>query len=1040
METDNFPNTYGEDSSACTLHSVQALLNTLPCALLLLQPGQGHLLFANTNGLKLTGYSREEFVSLSSQDFFGLLHPDDRLQLQHALSDLHDPTQPPGKIQFRLQAKDGHWLLCQQQENLVPLPSKNQKADLAPRPVLAFLLTKTEQTSPDYACQDVYAELVENANSAIIRWEIDGTITFINSYALDLFGYNRDECLGRHISMILPERDSLGADMTALVSEIAARPEHYVTNTSENISKDGRHLYITWTNRILYPRDNSMPEILVIGNDLTQLKEIDALSRTNSRLLHLFIDHIPVALAMFDRNMVYLNTSRKWLEDYNLGSQNLIGRSHYEVFPEISSEWKSVHMRGLAGEIIEAEADRFERADGSVQWLYWKVLPWIDQNGNIGGIMIVTEDITRRKAAEEALLESEARYNAFVNATHDLMFVKDDHFRYVTINKATERFFGRSRSQILGCTDQDLMDEQSAYACHLSDLQVRATQAVVIMEESAAGQMYETTKFPLILRNGRFGIGAIIRNVTEHKKAVAALEENELRYRTLANSGQALIWTSGLDKKCDYFNKTWLDFTGKPLEDELGDGWVAGVHPDDLDHCIDTYVTSFDRREPFSMEYRLLHHSGDYRWLQDDGTPRFDSEGNFIGYIGHCLDISERKKTEEEHERLQQELNQAQKMESVGRLAGGVAHDFNNMLGIILGHAELAMDQINPASPVVADLLEIRKAAERSSDLTRQLLTFARKQIISPRILDLNEKVEGLLKMLRRIIGEDIKLSWKPAAELWKLRIDPSQIDQILANLCINARDAIKGVGEILVETDRTTIDEEFCHAYPDHIPGDFVVLIVSDNGSGMDKETLNKLFEPFFTTKELGKGTGLGLATIYGIVRQNKGFITVYTEADRGSTFKIYLPRYRDHQDATHTPELADDPQHTNLNDETILVVEDEPAILNMTTTMLQRHGFSVLGVSSPQQAIALARQYSGTIDLMITDVIMPEMNGRDLAHQLTAFFPQLKILYMSGYTANVIAQHGVLDPGVKFLQKPFSMHTLLTKVRKSLEDPPVH
>jgi signal transduction histidine kinase/ActR/RegA family two-component response regulator len=395
-------------------------------------------------------------------------------------------------------------------------------------------------------------------------------------------------------------------------------------------------------------------------------------------------------------------------------------------------------------------------------------------------------------------------------------------------------------------------------------------------------------------------------------------------------------------------------------------------------------------------------------------------------------DITAEKEAEAERQRLLGQLAQSQKMESIGRLAGGVAHDFNNMLGVILGHTELALGTVAADDPLHTALLEIRQAAQRSTDLTRQLLAFARKQVVSPQVLDLNETLAGMLKMLRRLIGEDIDLVWQPGKNLGTVKMDPSQIDQILANLCVNARDAIADTGKIIIETQTAVFDEAYCAEHAGFVPGAYVMLAVSDSGSGMDAETIAYLFEPFFTTKGVGKGTGLGLATVYGIVTQNNGFINVYSEPGHGTTFKIYLPRYLSEASATVDAPAAKPiaPGH-----ETILLVEDERMILEMATVMLERHGYTVLQAVTPGEALRLAGEHADEINLLLTDVVMPEMNGHDLFQRLSALKPGLKCLFMSGYTANVIAHHGVLDPGVQFLQKPFSMQGLAAKVREALE-----
>ncbi len=403
-------------------------------------------------------------------------------------------------------------------------------------------------------------------------------------------------------------------------------------------------------------------------------------------------------------------------------------------------------------------------------------------------------------------------------------------------------------------------------------------------------------------------------------------------------------------------------------------------------------------------------------------------------FVCLCRDITKRRQAEAERERLQAQLAQSQKMESVGRLAGGVAHDFNNMLSVILGCAELALGKVDPAGPLHADLTEILNAAKRSTDITRQLLAFARKQTISPKVLDVNEVVEAMLKMLRRLIGEDIDLRWRPGSPLWPVKIDPTQIEQVLANLCVNARDAIAGVGTVTIETRQTAFDEAYCAAHPGFLRGEFVLLEVSDDGCGMDGKTLDNIFEPFFTTKEGQQGIGLGLATVYGIVKQNNGFFNVRSATGTGTTFRIYWPRHFGQAERLGTETTAETPPGRG---ETVLLVEDEAAIRRMSQTMLERLGYRVLSAGTPGEAVRLAAENTTGIHLVITDVVMPGMNGRELADKLHALYPHIRTLFMSGYTADVIAHRGVLEAGVQFLQKPFSFKDLGLKVRAILDQP---
>jgi nitrogen-specific signal transduction histidine kinase/CheY-like chemotaxis protein len=399
-----------------------------------------------------------------------------------------------------------------------------------------------------------------------------------------------------------------------------------------------------------------------------------------------------------------------------------------------------------------------------------------------------------------------------------------------------------------------------------------------------------------------------------------------------------------------------------------------------------------------------------------------------IGRVWNFRDISDQKRAEKEREKLQSQLLQSQKLEAVGILAGGVAHDFNNMLGAIIGYAELTLDRMDAANPFRKNLSKILDAARRSTDITRQLLTFARKQTISPVVFDLNGSVEAILKMIRRLIGENIDLAWLPGAGRFTVKMDPSQLDQIILNLCVNARDAIGGVGRITIETDAVTFNEADYAPDSGVSPGEYVLLLVSDTGCGMGKETLAHIFEPFFTTKGLGQGTGMGLAIIYGIVQQNKGVIKVYSEPGTGTIFKIYIPM---HPSEAETKKLGKNKTLPLSRGETVLIVEDDSNFLEMTAMMLKGLGYSILSAQTPSEALRLAQADPSEIHLFITDVIMPEMNGRRLAEKLSMIRPKIKHLFMSGYTADVIAHQGVLDEGINFIQKPFMLKDLAVKIR---------
>ncbi|WP_224983609.1 hybrid sensor histidine kinase/response regulator [Geomonas agri] len=667
-------------------------------------------------------------------------------------------------------------------------------------------------------------------------------------------------------------------------------------------------VFILCTATLLYILINRLLGQLAAA-DRGRLENLENLSQKNAQL-RLFFESAPASLAMFDRDMRYMEVSRRWLSMYGLGERDIIGLSHYEVFPEIPEYWKECHRRGLAGETLREEAEEFRRADGSLQYVRWEIRPWYQAAGEVGGIVIFTEDITERKRFETALEANERFLRLLTDHLPGLVGYWNGDLTCGFANRPYRDWFGKNNDEIIGSTMRALLGEE------------------------------------LFLQN------------EPHVRAVLAGEPQHFQRTLVKRDGEtAYVWS----------------------------------------HYIPDLV-----------------------------------EGSVHGFYVLVSDVTELKRAETERQRLEHQLQQAQKMESVGRLAGGIAHDFNNLLTVIMGLAQLGMRELGAGHPTLVRLEGIQHAAEKSAALTSQLLGFARKQTIAPRALNLNGAVEEMLKMLKRLVGEDIDLAWNPGRDLWKVCMDPSQLDQILANLCVNARDAITDIGKITIETGNVSFDAEYCNAHFDFVPGEYVLLAVSDDGCGMDRETMAQIFEPFFSTKEIGRGTGLGLATVYGIVKQNNGFINTYSELGEGTTFKIYLPRHTE-EGARPLPEAAPAPCHGGS--ETILLVEDEASILNVAVSLLTLQGYQVLPAAKPGDALELAQQHRDRIDLVITDVVMPDMNGRELVRRLLPFCPKVKCLYMSGYTANVIAHHGVLDQGVNFISKPFTMNDLAAKVRAVLD-----
>lgn len=642
----------------------------------------------------------------------------------------------------------------------------------------------------------------------------------------------------------------------------------------------------------------------------------------------------------------------------------------------------------------------------------------------------ILADQARSSRQLRELRESEELFRTLFEDHQVMKWILDpDSGEIVDANPSAAVFYGWSREQLRGMKVQEINT--------LSPDQIRQEAEKVKSGEKthfefrhrlADGSIRDVAVFSgRITIKGRVLLHSIIHDNTEQKRSERLLREQEAKYRDLFDHAPVGIFTSLSDGRPLSANRAMAAMLGcdspeQALRHYTDLGALLWVSGEQRTRFVQRLL---EEKEVENFEFQARTRSGKSIWLSMNARVAGHNQDGSFTIEGFVTDISERH-------RLEAQIRQAQKMESVGRLAGGVAHDFNNMLAVILGYTEIGLRKVDPASPLRGYLQEIDKAGQRSRQITQQLLAFARRQIVAPQILDLNATVADMLKMLRRLIGEDIDLAWKPAPGLWPVRIDPSQVDQILVNLCVNARDAIADVGKITIETQNVVFDAAYCDDHLGFVPGEFAQLIVSDSGCGMDAQTLESIFEPFFTTKELGSGTGLGLATVYGIVKQNDGFINVYSEPGQGTSFHLYLPRNLEQAlvlPAEQTGEVR--PGHG----ERVLVVEDEAPILQLTRVILEGLGYRVLTATTPDEALRLADEQGEAIDLLLTDVVLPGLNGRELAGRLRSRYPRMGCLFMSGYTANVIAHRGILDEGVHFVAKPFSREELAARVREALE-----
>ncbi len=724
-------------------------------------------------------------------------------------------------------------------------------------------------------------------------------------------------------------------------------------------------------------------------------------------------------------------------------SAEAVGRPLDEVFHIINEDTRQAVMSpifsvldrgvivGLANHtvLISRSGEEYPIADSAA--------PIRGASGELVGVALVFRDQTEERNAQRAIRESEQRYRGLFEHmlegfAYCRMIYEGDKpvdFIYLGVNDSFERLTGlrnvvgkRVTEVIPGIreTDRELFEIYGRVARTGHPEKVERLIHALGMWFSISIYSPEPDHFV-----------AVFDVVTARKLTEQALRESELRYRHLVDilPEAVVVHRDGL---ITYANPAAVQLFGADQPQQLiGQAMIDRVHPDFRESVRSRVrvITTAQQPVPIVQE----------RLLRLDGSG-FDAEVAAMPLVTHgrsevlaiARDLTEQQKAEAEKEKLRSQLLQSQKMEAVGRLAGGVAHDFNNMLTVIQGYSDSILGRLEPDDPIRGDMLEVQAAAGRSANLTRQLLAFSRRQTIAPRVVDLNAQLSGMNRLLGRILGEDISLRFALAPDLWPVYLDLSQVDQIVANLAVNSRDAMPDGGALTVQTANETVSEAYQMTHPWIAPGDYVKLSISDTGVGMDKETLAHVFEPFFTTKAEGQGTGLGLATVFGIVKQNHGAIDAYSEPGHGTIISIYFPRHL-HEGVAPTP--PDQAQKPRGGGETILLVEDEAQLRRLAKAILERLGYHVLEAGDPDDALAISGAHQGTIELLLTDVVMPRMNGRDLDARIRASRPGVKSLFMSGYTADTIAPRGVLDAGIEFLQKPFAAATLAAKVREVLD-----
>ncbi|MCF7838692.1 MAG: PAS domain S-box protein [Candidatus Marinimicrobia bacterium] len=913
---------------------------------------------------------------------------------------------------------------------------------------LAFALHKIEMARRLADSQRRYLQIFEGSRDGFVLVDIAGRFLDANQAYCNMLGYTRDELRALEDFYSITPARWREWEQTEIWEQRLLQTGESGLYEKEYVHKNGTVFPVELQSYAVRGADGEIEYLWGVARDITQRRQTETAARDAATRLREAIRAAHVGLWDWNLATNQVHYSREWKQQ--------IGYEEHEIGDHFE-EWRTrVHPDDLApvlARIQEAIKDgrrayhvefRFRHKDGSYRWILAQSSVLRDAAGAAARVIGSHIDMTEQRVRAERL----TLLGRMLDESPAAITIHDTDGNFLFSNRQNMRLHGYdSEAEFLAINLRQLDVPESA-ALLAERFRRIATEGEARFEVRHFRK--DGSTFPLevlakrIEWEDRPAILSIATDIAERKRAEEALERSRAELQAIYDAAPVMICLVDDQRRVRYANPAFVRFTGvEPAA--LHGGTACGVlgcitarnNAGGCGHGTACAECALLQALQDTLENGATH-SGIERSLtiEQAGQRRevtlLGATAAIRGANGNqallCLaDITERRL-------LETQLRQAQKMESVGRLAGGVAHDFNNLLTGILGYAELCQDAIGPNHPAREWLDEIQREAKRSADLTRQLLAFARKQTVAPRVIDLNDTVGNMLKMLRRLIGEDISLAWQPGANLWPVKIDPGQLDQILANLCVNARDAIDGAGRVTIRTENVADAASHDAEYAELAPGPCVMLAVSDDGCGMDRDTLAHVFEPFFTTKDLGHGTGLGLATVYGIVRQNGGFINVHSTPGQGTTFRLYIPRCPEEQPPADTDKKTANTEVVG-GTETILLVEDDPAVQRTTAHFLAQMGYTVLSAPNPDEALRMAAAHAGEIHLLLTDVIMPGLSGRELAQTLAGTHPTLKVIYMSGYTADVIAHRGFLDKNIVFLPKPFDRQTLSRQIRAVLD-----
>ncbi|NTW52573.1 MAG: PAS domain S-box protein [Chlorobiaceae bacterium] len=963
-----------------------------------------------------------------------IVHPDDKLMAFQIISETVS-KRLPSSLEYRVSYPDGsiHWLTSRG----MPLYDAEGRVTR----YIGSIIDITERKEIELELQESKGRLnqaLDASRAGVWEWDL---ITDKNIWSDELWPLYGLELRNENPSFEF------------WASTIHPEDRESVINAGIEATNSKTDLYVEY--RVCYP-DGSIHWLMSRGKpfcdingrvvrfigtiiDITERKLMEEDLRISRERMNFILDNSHVGL--WDLN----------LQEYS--AQCTLEHARLFGYDTIRTEWS---LEIFLNHVIEDDRDwvkksitdsidkhenyafecRINRVDGELRWISVAGAFQSDSNDDSRFISGIVQDITERKVAEEALEASERKFRSIAEQISDMVFITDQYGITNYVSPAVETIAGYTIEEVIGRPFIEFIyeeDIEKAFNSFQEGLKSRQSEDVLELRyiKKDGSIFYAEIHVQYYLHQGFIGYVGLIRDITARKSYEQELIESKQFLKNIYDEVNYSIFVVDVLPDGSYqfkgINPLHESLTGIKSEQINGMKPEQFLPPEVAESVVSHYDDCIRAGKSIQYEESLPFKGEDSLW-ETVLNPVRDENGSVFRIIGTSINITERRKIEESRAKLEDQLLQSQKMEMVGRLAGGIAHDFNNMLTVILGHSEMAIEQMDPSLTAYADFDAIRQAATHSADLTRQLLAFARKQIVVPEIIELNTTVAEMLPMLRRLIGDNITLEWTPGCRNSHIKIDPSQIDQILVNLCVNARDAINGNGRITIESSSYTVHNIATEAgRSEEVSRTYVTLSVRDDGHGIDQNDISHIFEPFFTTKESGKGTGLGLSIVYGIVKQNDGNIDCESQEGKGTKFTIHLPLYR--MPASRDSDVQAE-QSIQKGYQTIMLVEDEPSILKLCKIILERNGYNVIAFCKSTDAIREAEAYRGTIDLLVTDVMMPEMNGSELSGKLLATRPDLKVLFISGYTDDVISQNSIFEAGFNFIQKPFQPKALITTV----------